>query len=504
MKKYLLVILCVYCAYSAVLAQKEDARWVLGTFAQLNFATGNSIYETGNFNTITAVNNASICDKNNDEILIYCHGSIIYNKLGVPMENGDSINPGKYIMLYYPTDVMCWNGSIILPNIYHNNQYYVFYTNVDSFIPGEYLPTKLYYSLVDMNFNNGLGKVIQKDVTVLNHLLEPGRLNAIQHANGRDWWLVVNGFMDTQHFIYLVDYTGIHLVNTQTIGSPFISNIHRDYQCVVNQSGTQLAYLYNTLDNIPNLHDRIDLYDFDRCSGLLSNYKTITVADSCTLNGIAFSPNDSLLYVNTFYNLYQFNLNDAMDTNKINVGRWDSTYDPFQTIFNLEKLGSDGKIYVSTWNSTHQLHCITHPNIRGSACNFVQGYFHTDSSNHYFRGSLPNYPNFHLGALVGSACDTVQGVVRPEIGTEGVKESWNVFPNPNNGVFQLSNLNNNFGQVQKIEVYNTIGQLVLTINKPVITNESFNLNLSNLQEGNYLLNVLSSNSNSIIKINIVK
>ena len=80
MKKYLLVILCVYCAYSAVLAQKEDARWVLGTFAQLNFATGNSIYETGNFNTITAVNNASICDKNNDEILIYCHGSIIYNK----------------------------------------------------------------------------------------------------------------------------------------------------------------------------------------------------------------------------------------------------------------------------------------------------------------------------------------------------------------------------------------------------------------------------------------
>jgi len=472
-------------AYTTILAQQEDARWILGDFAQIYFTgLSNGVFENGVCATITSNNNASICDKFTGEVLIYCHGSKIYNKLGVVMHNGDSVNPGKYQHLYYPDGTLQYDAIAILPYIYHNNQYFVFYTNVDSFVPGQYIPTKLYYSIVDMSYNNGLGKVIQKDVKVLDHLLEPGRLNAIQHANGRDWWLVVNGFMDTQHFIYLIDYTGPHLVNTQTIGSPFISTIHRDYQCVVNQSGTQMAYLYGTLDNMPNLMNRIDLYDFDRCSGTLSNYKTISFIDSTTLNGVAFSPNDSLLYVNGYGVLYQYNLKDVQDSIRMTVGRYDSVYDPFQTVFNMEKLGPDGKIYVSTWGGTRRLHCITYPNIRGNACNFVQGYFHTDNVNHYFHGSLPNYPNFRLGALVGSACDTVQGT--PEIGM--VKNQVFLYPNPANEFLNL----NNIGFNDKVEIVDVLGktQPVTFVNRSA---NSLRLNIEKLSIGIYLLKTIAPN-----------
>jgi len=500
MKKIFLFIIFSSVLNTSVRAQYENSRWVLGTFAQLDFSTGNAVYEDGNYNTISTTNNASLCKKDSSELLMYCDGSRIYNKLGMIMENGDSINPGQYNYWYYPAGIGVWNGVSIIPNIYHNNQYYVFYNNIDSIHQSSLTGTSLYFSIVDMSYNNGLGKVIQKDVTILNHLLEPGRLNAIRHANGRDWWLIVNGFMDAQHFIYLVDYTGIHLVNTQTIGTPFISTSHRNNQSVVNQSGNQMAYLYSTLDNTPHLINRIDLYNFDRCSGLLSNYKTISFIDSSTVNGVAFSPNDSLLYVNTFYNLFQFNLKDVNDTNKINVGRWDSIYDPFQTIFNMEKLGPDGKIYVSTWGSTKRLHCITNPNVRGIGCNFVQGYFITADLNHLFRGSLPNYPNFRLGALVGSACDTVQGVVRPEIGAEVVEENWTVFPNPSNGTFQIHITTDKLVN-SEILIYNTLG--VIKAEFKNYKSDSA-INLSELMEGTYLIKIISKNSICFKKIAIIK
>jgi hypothetical protein len=198
--------------------------------------------------------------------------------------------------------------------------------------------------------------------------------------------------------------------------------------------------------------------------------------------------------------LYQFNLKDAMDTNKINVGRWDSIYDPFQTIFNMEKLGPDGKIYVSTWNGTRRLHCITNPNIRGSTCNFVQGYFHTDNSNHYFSPSLPNYPNFRLGALVGSACDTVQGVVRPEIGAEGGEENWTVFPNPSSGSFQIHITTDKLVN-SEILIYNTLG-VIKTEFKNYKSDSA--INLSNLMEGTYLIKIIYSNSTVIKQITIIK
>ncbi|MFM2224495.1 MAG: hypothetical protein RJA07_697 [Bacteroidota bacterium] len=441
-----------------IYAQHEDARWVLGTYAQLYFCDTNIVnpkYEDGKFDLIVGFNNASICNKASGELLIFCHGSIIFNKLGVPMENGDSINVGKYSWDGYPSDIITWEGVSILPFPNHDNLYYVIYTNADSINKGGYLASNLYYSIVDMTYNNGLGKVVQKDIPILNRWLENGRINAIQHANGRDWWITVNGHNDSKHYVFLLDANGIKLYNTQTIGLPYdlVSTVDNTQTCV-NQSGTQIVYSYSTFD-VTHIH-RLDFYDFDRCSGLLSNYYTIPFTDSLPIVGCAFSPNDSLLYVNNIFHLYQYNVKNKIDSIQIPIDTFDIAFqDPTYILFGQQKLASDNKIYMPTWGGTRRLQCITKPNIRGIGCDFKQGYIRSDSQFHYFRGSVPNYPNFRLGVLKGSDCDTIREV-KPPLVSDGLF----IYPNPSNewlmlnGKWLMGSTN--------VVVYNMIGQKELS------------------------------------------
>jgi hypothetical protein len=113
----------------------------------------------------------------------------------------------------------------------------------------------------------------------------------------------------------------------------------------------------------------------------------------------------------------------------------------------------------------------------------VQGYLHTDSSNHYFSSSLPNYPNFHLGALVGSACDTV-GAVQQLSNTNHLQ----VYPNPVNEVLYITNIGNN----DKVEVFNIIGskQPITLVNRLAT---STSIAIEKLPLGIYLLKVTKPN-----------
>jgi hypothetical protein len=52
----------------------------------------------------------------------------------------------------------------------------------------------------------------------------------------------------------------------------------------------------------------LDLYDFDRCSGELTNHQSLYFPDSVYRTGIAFSPNNRFLYANTQLNIFQYDL----------------------------------------------------------------------------------------------------------------------------------------------------------------------------------------------------
>ena len=56
------------------------------------------------------------------------------------------------------------------------------------------IPNELYYAIIDMNQNGGLGKVISKKNLLYKGTFGGGRITACRHANGRDWWLVHQRF----------------------------------------------------------------------------------------------------------------------------------------------------------------------------------------------------------------------------------------------------------------------------------------------------------------------
>ena len=141
----------------------------------------------------------------------------------------------------------------------------------------------------------------------------------------------------------------------------------------------------------------------------------------------------------------------------VHIAHWDGFYSPeppFATGFDIAQLAPNGKVYMGTGNSTFHLHVVNDPDEGGLACNMVQ---HGVELPTWYSNSLPNHPNYHLGPVDGTVCDSL-GI------TNGVGEfertvNVNVYPNPSSGSVALSYAAQpNAGW---LEVHNADGQVVL-------------------------------------------
>ncbi len=176
--------------------------------------------------------------------------------------------------------------------------------------------------------------------------------------------------------------------------------------------------------------DTLDLYDFDRCSGELSNYKSLYFPDSIFRTGAVFSPSSRFLYANSQVNIFQYDmLANNVDSSALLVAQWDTAYMPFFTIFWNCQLAPDGKIYIGTWGGDSILHYIDQPDSLGINCNVVQNSFYLASRNL----TVPTYPNSQLGRVIGSPCDTLTSILN----IEAPEKSIRIFPNPASQFFNV-------------------------------------------------------------------
>ncbi|MBK7968866.1 MAG: T9SS type A sorting domain-containing protein [Bacteroidetes bacterium] len=161
------------------------------------------------------------------------------------------------------------------------------------------------------------------------------------------------------------------------------------------------------------------------------------------------------MYVSSTNYVYQFDVTAAnIMSTKTTVAVWDGFYSPnppFATKFDIAQLAPDGKIYIATGNSTLHLHVINQPDSAGLACDLVQ---HGVPLPAYNFNSLPNHPNYFLGALAGSPCDTLTSLATEVI----INPKLNVFPNPNNGYFTLGF--NAQKEVGILEIFDAMGRMV--------------------------------------------
>ncbi len=389
-------------------AQNHDNIWLLGygggsqsvndtTFgiSILQFTEGdlhisNNQFIEMNFNDT----DASVADSLGN-LLFYFNGIYIEDHSFNTMLNGEELNEWNLTGYDLP------QGGLILPYPEHPNQYILIHETLGWVDPPAWWLEVLesYYSIIDMTGNGGLGEVILKKEPLIIDTLEAGKIVATKHANGRDWWIVLNESHSNRYYSVLLAPEGLTISNSQTIGLPTEQGLG---QSVFSPDG-RFYIMFNTVDT--ELGQFVEIYDFDRCSGDLSNHRRIQYDEDAFSGGVGISPNSRFLYISSYQYIYQYDLwADDIEATKETVAIYDGYEAPFATHFYLAQLAPDGKIYLSCSNGVTVLHVIHQPNEKGFACNVEQHGIHLPIYN---GASMPNFPNFRLGPLDGSSCDTL-------------------------------------------------------------------------------------------------
>jgi PKD domain len=393
-------------------AQQHDNIWMFGygggsespnndkggiTF--LNFAaptlkvTDNQEIEMSFYET-----NASVCDSIG-RLLFYTEGRYVEDASFQIMKNGLGLNPPSPVN----RGLLIPQAALILPFPGRKSQYMLFSIETKYIDwPGWYVQgAGIFYSIVDMKQNNGLGEVVLKKQPLIVDTLEYGKLTAVKHANGRDWWLLSNESNTNRFYHALLSPKGIQLLNQQTIGKAVHFGLG---QSLFSPDG-HFFVTSNGIDQSTGTF--IDIYRFDRCSGLLSDHTVINYKDNAWTMGAAISSNSRYLYIPSYNFIYQYDLWAAdIEQSRQVVAEYDGFESPkgFAARFYLAQLAPDGKIYIATSNGTDYLHVIEEPDQPGLACKVVQ---HGLNLPTYNALSMPNFPNFRLGPLDGSPCDTL-------------------------------------------------------------------------------------------------
>jgi gliding motility-associated-like protein len=396
MKKRLTFFMVLMQFIFVSFAQKEANVWYFGSYAGLDFNTGQPSVLNGMF--ISFRNSTACISDSTGKFLFVTENKLIWNRNKVPMQNG--------IGLLYSGGVT--QGCINIQKPGSSNLYYVF--TIPNFYwhdPG------VYYSVVDMNLDNGLGAVTEeKEILITAAWDVYGGLTAVRHANGHDIWLITRKQKDIDAYAaFLITSEGINPVPVISSANERIDDGTR-MECRLHISYDK-NYIFETSTGTGYFSPYIDICNFNDITGEIVNIYSLKINSDPPnptgqqINSIEFSPDSKLAYIvtrtneteggdGTEHRTYQFDMSLVEDSAQfVNSGILIS-HNGGSGI----QLATDGKLYLgineyTTENTESPVSVIHKPWLRGSACNFEESAI-TFPEGH---GAVFYFPNILLDYL---------------------------------------------------------------------------------------------------------
>ncbi|MBK7232137.1 MAG: T9SS type A sorting domain-containing protein [Saprospiraceae bacterium] len=471
---------------------KYDYNWILDSYGTpcLVIKFGNNTIAYDSLNMDYGFTNACISDIEGN-LIAYTNACQIKNSAFKLMENGDQINPGQAHRENCPADryPAGEQGAIFIPNPGDSMRYYLIHASIaiqDFPILITWVDA-ISYSIVDLKYNNGLGKVILKNNPIITDSSICAEMAVVKNINNKDFWILSKVAYENAYYRMLLNSNGISVIGKQNnLGDT--SSI-KDFPlgvCIFSPNGEKFIRYSVYLDNI-------SLFDFDRSTGLLSNYRSIPVIDSMMLDGGAcFSPSGRFLYVGTYWDLYQYDLeSNDIKASEVHIAHWDGFryQNIFSHMFGRMQLGPDCKIYINCRNSMKFLHVINKPDEKGLACDFRQNQLELPQTH---GGFLPSFPNYRLG--VAPVCDPNLAVSVYEI---PIYRYLSVYPNPASDEVSLNAEDQNIKSVQIIDL---LGQLVY--HQKTNPTPSIKLKLGTFNPGTYIA-ICTLEDSSILRSKLI-
>lgn len=316
---------------------------------------------------------AAISDKSG-RLLFYTDGNMVWQADGDVMQNGNAILDNSMLpanaYFLHPENGrsgFTQDGVVIVPMPGSSHKYYIFsspkifkqqfLSNGNPWYPATW-DGKLYYTIVDMEANNGNGMVLSEYSGLLLDDSVAGNLEAVTGENCNIWLL---GYGSEGYYkAFEITAAGI---NT----TPVISNIAAPLSATVSM----LVVSPNREKAAMSFGDYVEFSDFDVLTGTFSNPVNI---GSQYCRSMAFSPDNSKFYIDGLIGLRQYETYSL--TSPLTLLTFNN-YSAYELDSPL-KLAPDGKIYFtyltqepsSPLSNNHAPYaaCIQQPNLAGAAC----------------------------------------------------------------------------------------------------------------------------------------
>ncbi len=333
-----------------VFAQGESNIWYFGNKGGLDFSETEPKVISNNM--LSTTEGCATISNEKGQLLFYTDGISVWNKEHKVMQNGVGLKG----------NVSSTQSAIIVKKPLSKDLYYIF--TVDVVDTKSVTSNGLQYSIVDISKQNGLGEIVEKNISVMASVTE--RITGVRHKNNRDVWIISHLYGNDTFVAFLLTDKGVNLSNIIKSNVGLVHSSDNDDNSIgylkVSPNGQKLAVAIK-------LQDMFQLFDFNYETGEVKNPITIKQKAKSFSYGLEFSSDGTKLYTSNIFEkgLYQYDISSGKEADIMASETQLAIEDNF---LGALQLAIDGKIYVSVHDRNY-LGVINHPNKKGKDCGYT-------------------------------------------------------------------------------------------------------------------------------------